>query len=66
MKSIIKLAAALFAASAVLSTSAAAQTVSISTLPPGSINNVQTQAIAKVEAEPKLEGRQMMMVLAPK
>ena len=25
-----------------------------------------TLAIAKVEAEPKLEGRQMMMVLAPK
>ena len=25
-----------------------------------------TQVIAKVEAEPKLEGRQMMMVLAPK
>ncbi len=25
-----------------------------------------TQAIAKVEAEPKLEGRQMMMVLAPR
>lgn len=25
-----------------------------------------TTAIAKVEAEPKLEGRQMMMVLAPK
>ena len=25
-----------------------------------------TQSIAKVEAEPKLEGRQMMMVLAPK
>ena len=25
-----------------------------------------TVAIAKVEAEPKLEGRQMMMVLAPK
>jgi translation initiation factor IF-3 len=25
-----------------------------------------TQLIAKVEAEPKLEGRQMMMVLAPK
>ena len=48
MKSIIKLAAALFAASAVFSTSAVAQTVSISTLPPGSINNVQTQAIAKV------------------
>ena len=27
---------------------------------------VDTLAIAKVEAEPKLEGRQMMMVLAPK
>ncbi len=27
---------------------------------------VDTVAIAKVEAEPKLEGRQMMMVLAPK
>lgn len=26
----------------------------------------ETLAIAKVEAEPKLEGRQMMMVLAPK
>ena len=26
----------------------------------------ETAAIAKVEAEPKLEGRQMMMVLAPK
>ena len=25
-----------------------------------------TQTIAKVEAEPKLEGRQMMMVLAPR
>ena len=25
-----------------------------------------TAAIAKVEAEPKLEGRQMMMVLAPR
>jgi translation initiation factor IF-3 len=25
-----------------------------------------TLSIAKVEAEPKLEGRQMMMVLAPK
>jgi TRAP transporter TAXI family solute receptor len=31
--------------------SAQAQTVSISTLPPGSINNVQTQAIAKVVQE---------------
>ena len=26
----------------------------------------ETTEIAKVEAEPKLEGRQMMMVLAPK
>jgi translation initiation factor IF-3 len=26
----------------------------------------QTAEIAKVEAEPKLEGRQMMMVLAPR
>lgn len=26
----------------------------------------ETEAIAKVEAEPKLEGRQMMMVLAPR
>ena len=26
----------------------------------------ETEAIAKVEAEPKLEGRQMMMVLAGK
>ena len=26
----------------------------------------ETQTIAKVEAEPKLEGRQMMMVLAPR
>lgn len=31
--------------------SAQAQTVSISTLPPGSVNNVQTQAIAKVVQE---------------
>ncbi|MEX0409012.1 TAXI family TRAP transporter solute-binding subunit [Aquibium sp. LZ166] len=51
MKSIIGYAAALLAATAILSTSAAAQTVSISTLPPGSINNVQTQAIAKVVQE---------------
>ena len=27
---------------------------------------VETEEIAKVEAEPKLEGRQMMMVLAPR
>jgi translation initiation factor IF-3 len=26
----------------------------------------ETATIAKVEAEPKLEGRQMMMVLAPR
>jgi translation initiation factor IF-3 len=26
----------------------------------------ETEEIAKVEAEPKLEGRQMMMVLAPR
>lgn len=51
MKSMIRLAAALFAASAVLTTPVLAQTVSISTLPPGSINNVQTQAIAKVIQE---------------
>lgn len=32
------------------------------------LNKVREEvaAIAKVEAEPKLEGRQMMMVLAPK
>jgi translation initiation factor IF-3 len=27
---------------------------------------LDTEEIAKVEAEPKLEGRQMMMVLAPR
>jgi TRAP transporter TAXI family solute receptor len=47
MNIIVKLTAAI-AASALLASAAAAQTVSISTLPPGSINNVQTQAIAKV------------------
>ena len=47
MKSIPQFAAAI-AALAILVGTAAAQTVSISTLPPGSINNVQTQAIAKV------------------
>ncbi len=51
MKSMIKLAAVLFAATAVVSTPVLAQTVSISTLPPGAINNVQTQAIAKVVQE---------------
>lgn len=38
-------------AAAVLATAAQAQTVSISTLPPGSVNNVQTQAIAMVVQE---------------
>lgn len=47
MNIITKLTAAI-AASALFAGAAAAQTVSISTLPPGSINNVQTQAIAKV------------------
>ena len=37
-----------------------AQTVSISTLPPGSVNNVQTQAIAKVVQ--KAAGMQMRVV----
>jgi TRAP transporter TAXI family solute receptor len=36
------------AAGILLTANAVAQTVSISTLPPGAINNVQTQAIAKV------------------
>jgi hypothetical protein len=40
--------------------SASAQTVSISTLPPGSVNNVQTQAIAKVVQE--TTGMQMRVV----
>ena len=40
--------------------SALAQTVSISTLPPGSVNNVQTQAIAKVVQEKT--GMQMRVV----
>ena len=44
----------------VFSFAAWAQTVSISTLPPGSINNVQTQAIAKVVQ--KAAGIQMRVV----
>lgn len=43
--------AGLAAAAMTLAQGAAAQTVSISTLPPGAINNVQTQAIAKVVQE---------------
>lgn len=39
------------AAGLLLTANAVAQTVSISTLPPGAINNVQTQAIAKVVQE---------------
>jgi len=39
------------AATMIMGLSASAQTVSISTLPPGSVNNVQTQAIAKVMQE---------------
>ncbi|MGA1286541.1 MAG: TAXI family TRAP transporter solute-binding subunit [Rubrivivax sp.] len=39
------------AAGFLLTANAVAQTVSISTLPPGAINNVQTQAIAKVVQE---------------
>jgi uncharacterized protein len=39
------------AAAVILGLPAVAQTVSISTLPPGSVNNVQTQAIAKVMQE---------------
>ena len=45
MKSFFLRAASLSAA-CVVSGAAWAQTVSISTLPPGSVNNVQTQAIA--------------------
>lgn len=50
MKALFGLTAGLLAA-AVLVTPAAAETVSISTLPPGAINNVQAQAIAKVVQE---------------
>lgn len=47
-------------AASVLGWQAHAQTVSISTLPPGSVNNVQTQAIAKVVQEKT--GMQMRVV----
>lgn len=40
-----------FGAALLFSAAAAAQPVSISTLPPGSINNVQTQVLAKVAQE---------------
>lgn len=51
MKKLPKLAAVIIALSAVLSAPVMAQTVSIATLPPGSINNVQAQAIAKIVQE---------------
>jgi uncharacterized protein len=47
-------------ASLVTAGTVSAQTVSISTLPPGSVNNVQTQAIAKVVQ--KAAGMQMRVV----
>lgn len=59
MKSFLLSAASLSAAWMVAG-AAWAQTVSISTLPPGSINNVQTQAIAKVVQ--KAAGMQMRVV----
>jgi TRAP transporter TAXI family solute receptor len=59
MKSLLLSAASLSAAWMVAG-AAWAQTVSISTLPPGSINNVQTQAIAKVVQ--KATGMQMRVV----
>lgn len=46
MKAIASLAAALFVATVIAP--AAAKTVSISTLPPGAINNVQAQVVARV------------------
>ena len=54
------LRAASLSAGLVLAGAAHAQTVSISTLPPGSVNNVQTQAIAKVVQ--KAAGIQMRVV----
>lgn len=48
MKTFRNLVLAGVAAAAALAGTASAQTFSISTLPPGAINNVQTQAIAKV------------------
>lgn len=51
MKTFRNMVLAGIAATAALAGAATAQTVSISTLPPGAINNVQTQAIAKVIQE---------------
>ncbi|MDQ0315044.1 TAXI family TRAP transporter solute-binding subunit [Amorphus orientalis] len=51
MKAIFGFAAAALAAGAIAATPVLAETVSISTLPPGAINNVQAQAIAKVVQE---------------
>jgi TRAP transporter TAXI family solute receptor len=52
MKHVFKLvASAAFAATAAWAGAAQAQTVAISTLPPGAINNVQAQAVAKVVQE---------------
>lgn len=47
----LKLATALFATAMLAAIPAAAQTVSMATLPPGAVNNVQAQAIAKVVQE---------------
>lgn len=60
MKTLRNLVMAGVAATAVLAGAATAQPVSISTLPPGAINNVQTQAIAKVVQEET--GLQMRVV----
>lgn len=60
MKTLRNMVLAGVAATATLAGAAVAQTVSISTLPPGAINNVQTQAIAKVVQEET--GLQMRVV----
>lgn len=59
MKSFL-LSAVSLSAACMVAGAAWAQTVSISTLPPGSVNNVQTQAIAKVVQ--KAAGIQMRVV----
>ncbi|MEW5423010.1 TAXI family TRAP transporter solute-binding subunit [Amorphus sp. 3PC139-8] len=51
MKMFFRFTAAALTAGAIAATPALAETVSISTLPPGAINNVQAQAIAKVVQE---------------
>lgn len=60
MRKLLTSALSLVAGTALLAGAALAQTVSISTLPPGAINNVQTQAIAKVVQEKA--GLQMRIV----